>query len=108
MTGVRTTSRFPQEFVTANGHLSYPPDADAGTGMEHDREHAQATSCRRHSAACVPGYSGNPTNVGWPAPGIVKDSLAVWRKVTREQRVELLIHAPLPKLSTAPVESREA
>ena len=40
----------------------------------------------------VPGYSGYPTKVGWPAPGIVKDSLAVWRKVTREERVALLIH----------------
>lgn len=40
----------------------------------------------------VPGYSGYPTKVGWPAPGIVKDSLATWRKVTREEGVALLIH----------------
>lgn len=40
----------------------------------------------------VPGYSGYPTKIGWPAPGIVQDSLAVWRKVTREERVALLIH----------------
>ena len=40
----------------------------------------------------VPGYSGYPTKVGWPSPGIVKDSLAIWRKVTREERVALLIH----------------
>ncbi len=40
----------------------------------------------------VPGYSGYPTKIGWPAPGIVKDSLAVWRDVTREEGVALLIH----------------
>ncbi|NUQ61319.1 MAG: family 10 glycosylhydrolase [Pirellulales bacterium] len=40
----------------------------------------------------VPGYTGYATKVGWPAPGIVKDSLAVWRKVTREEGVALLIH----------------
>jgi hypothetical protein len=40
----------------------------------------------------VPGYSGYRTKIGWPAPGIVQDSLAVWRKVTREERVALLIH----------------
>ena len=40
----------------------------------------------------VPGYSGYPTKIGWPAPGIVQDSLAVWRRLTREQGVALLIH----------------
>ncbi len=40
----------------------------------------------------VPGYSGYLTKIGWPAPGIVQDSLAVWRKVTREEGVALLIH----------------
>jgi hypothetical protein len=29
----------------------------------------------------VPGYAGYPTKVGWPAPGIVNDSLAVWREM---------------------------
>lgn len=40
----------------------------------------------------VPGYSGYATQIGWPAPGIVKDSLEVWRQVTREEGVALLIH----------------
>jgi len=39
----------------------------------------------------VPGYSGYPTKIGWPAPGIVKDSLAVWRQVTREERVAVML-----------------
>ncbi|MBC7349697.1 MAG: hypothetical protein H5U05_06970 [Candidatus Aminicenantes bacterium] len=43
--------------------------------------------CKGH-----PGYTGYPTKVGWPSPGIVKDSLAIWRKVTRERGVGLYIH----------------
>jgi hypothetical protein len=43
--------------------------------------------CKGH-----PGYTGYPTKVGWPSPGIVKDSLAIWRKVTREKGVGLYIH----------------
>ncbi|MCI0480993.1 MAG: hypothetical protein L0213_05340, partial [Candidatus Dadabacteria bacterium] len=38
------------------------------------------------------GWAGYPTKVGTPAPGIVKDSLAVWRKATRERGVGLFIH----------------
>jgi len=43
--------------------------------------------CKGHA-----GYTGYPTKVGWPSPGIVKDSLAIWRKVTREHGVGLYIH----------------
>lgn len=43
--------------------------------------------CKGH-----PGYAGYPTKVGWPAPGIVKDSLAVWRKATRDRGIGLYIH----------------
>jgi hypothetical protein len=43
--------------------------------------------CKGHA-----GYAGYPTEVGWASPGIVKDSLAVWRKVTREEGVGLYIH----------------
>jgi len=38
------------------------------------------------------GWAGYPTKVGWPAPGIKKDSLAIWRKMTREHGVGLYIH----------------
>src|SRR5512135_444836 len=38
--------------------------------------------CKGH-----PGWAGYPTVVGWSSPGIVNDSLAVWRKATREQGV---------------------
>ncbi|MCC6444226.1 MAG: hypothetical protein IT210_12330 [Armatimonadetes bacterium] len=43
--------------------------------------------CKGHA-----GYTGYPTEVGWPSPGIVKDSLAIWRKVTKERGVGLYIH----------------
>ncbi len=43
--------------------------------------------CKGHA-----GWAGYPTKVGWPAPGIKKDSLAVWRKATRERGVGLYIH----------------
>lgn len=43
--------------------------------------------CKGH-----PGYASYPTEVGWPAPGLVADGLAVLREVTRELGVALLIH----------------
>jgi hypothetical protein len=43
--------------------------------------------CKGHA-----GYTGYPTKVGWPSPGIVKDSLAIWRKVTARHGVALVIH----------------
>jgi len=43
--------------------------------------------CKGHA-----GWAGYPTAVGWPSPGIVKDSLAVWRKATRDLGVGLFIH----------------
>ena len=43
--------------------------------------------CKGH-----PGYTGYPTRVSWASPGIVKDSLAIWRKVTRKYGVELYVH----------------
>jgi len=43
--------------------------------------------CKGHA-----GWTGYPTAVGWASPGIVKDSLAVWRKATRDFGVGLFIH----------------
>jgi len=43
--------------------------------------------CKGH-----PGWAGYPTRIGWASPGIVKDSLAVWRKATRDRGVGLFIH----------------
>ncbi|MBD3184642.1 hypothetical protein GF312_20345 [Candidatus Poribacteria bacterium] len=43
--------------------------------------------CKGHA-----GYTGYPTKVGCASPGIKKDSLAIWRKVTKENGVALFIH----------------
>ncbi|MCX7598456.1 MAG: hypothetical protein N2512_06255 [Armatimonadetes bacterium] len=43
--------------------------------------------CKGHA-----GWTGYPTKVGWASPGIVQDSLAIWREVTREYGVGLFIH----------------
>jgi hypothetical protein len=43
--------------------------------------------CKGHA-----GYAGYETKVGWPSPGIVGDSLAIWRKATRESGVALYVH----------------
>ncbi len=43
--------------------------------------------CKGHA-----GYTGYPTKVGWPSPGIVQDSLAIWRKLTRARGIGLYIH----------------
>ncbi|MCL5997058.1 MAG: hypothetical protein M1546_13525, partial [Chloroflexi bacterium] len=40
----------------------------------------------------VPGYAGYPTQVGVPSPGVVKDALKVWRKVTRDMGIPLSVH----------------
>jgi len=38
------------------------------------------------------GYCGYPTEVGTSSPGIAKDALEIWRKVTAERDVALYIH----------------
>ncbi|MGZ5467636.1 MAG: alpha-L-fucosidase, partial [Candidatus Aminicenantales bacterium] len=43
--------------------------------------------CKGHA-----GWAGYPTAAGWASPGIVNDSLAVWRKATRDVGVGLFIH----------------
>lgn len=43
--------------------------------------------CKGH-----PGYTGYPTKVGTPSPGIVKDALKIWRKVTGKHGIGLFIH----------------
>lgn len=43
--------------------------------------------CKGHG-----GWTGYPTKVGSPSPGIVNDALRVWRDVTREMGIPLSIH----------------
>ena len=64
------------------------------TTYEHIRERLERVrpdfvqyDCKGH-----PGYTGYPTEVGSPSPGIVNDALAVWREVTRDMGIPLSIH----------------
>lgn len=43
--------------------------------------------CKGH-----PGWAGYATRIGSPSPGITRDSLAVWRKLTAANNVSLYIH----------------
>jgi hypothetical protein len=43
--------------------------------------------CKGHA-----GYMGYPSKVGTPSPGIVRDSLEIWRRVTERHGVGLYIH----------------
>lgn len=43
--------------------------------------------CKGHT-----GYASYPTKVGFPAPGLKKDGLRIWRDVTRRHGVALVVH----------------
>jgi hypothetical protein len=43
--------------------------------------------CKGH-----PGYASYPTKVGVASPGMVKDALQMWRKVTRDMGIPLSVH----------------
>ncbi len=43
--------------------------------------------CKGHA-----GWSGYPTEVGYASPGIVNDALRIWRDVTHDMGIPLMIH----------------
>ena len=64
------------------------------TTYEHVREQLEKVKpdfvqydCKGH-----PGWTGYPTKVGSPSPGIVNDALKIWRQVTRDMGIPLSIH----------------
>ncbi|NTV80053.1 MAG: hypothetical protein HGA24_01330 [Candidatus Aminicenantes bacterium] len=76
----------------------HPQATDTSLGADVSEENIRALlervkpdfvqyDCKGHA-----GWAGYPTAVGWASPGIVKDSLAVWRKATRDVGVGLYIH----------------
>jgi len=76
----------------------HPSATDTELGRETTYEHIRAMlekvrpeyvqyDCKGH-----PGYTGYPTEIGSPSPGIVNDALKVWRKVTRDLGIPLSIH----------------
>lgn len=76
----------------------HPQATDTSLGADISEENIRALlkrvrpdfvqyDCKGHA-----GWAGYPTAVGWASPGIVNDSLAVWRKATRDLGVGLYIH----------------
>ena len=76
----------------------HPGEQDTELGRETTHEHIRAMlrkvgpdfvqyDCKGH-----PGWSGYPTKVGSPSPGIVNDALRIWRDVTRDMGIPLSIH----------------
>jgi alpha-L-fucosidase-like protein len=64
------------------------------TTYEHIREQLEKVQpdyvqydCKGHG-----GYTGYPTKVGSPSPGIVNDALKIWRQVTHDMGIPLSIH----------------
>ncbi len=76
----------------------HPGAKDTELGRETTYEHIRAMlekvkpdfvqyDCKGH-----PGYTGYPTKVGSPSPGIVNDALKIWRQVTKDMGIPLSIH----------------
>jgi Alpha-L-fucosidase len=76
----------------------HPGETDTELGRETTYEHIREQlekvkpdfvqyDCKGH-----PGWTGYPTDVGSPSPGIVNDALKVWREVTRDMGIPLSIH----------------
>ena len=76
----------------------HPQEHDTELGADVTEENVAALLARvrpdyvQYDCKGHRGYTGYPSRVGWPSPGIVNDSLAIWRKVTREHGVGLFIH----------------
>jgi hypothetical protein len=76
----------------------HPNDKDTELGRETTYEHIKEQlekakpdyvqyDCKGH-----PGWTGYPSKVGSPSPGIVNDALKVWRQVTKDMGIPLSIH----------------
>ncbi|MCK5863197.1 MAG: hypothetical protein KAH38_11980, partial [Candidatus Hydrogenedentes bacterium] len=76
----------------------HPGVSDTQLGQDTTYEHIRAMlekvmpdfvqyDCKGHV-----GYTGYPTKVGSPSPGIVNDALKIWREVTRDLGIPLSIH----------------
>jgi hypothetical protein len=101
----RATFTFPRSIPVARKDAFFglhfdlhPQETDTSLGAEISEDNIRDLltrvrpdyvqyDCKGHA-----GWAGYPTAVGWASPGIVKDSLAIWRKVTRDLGVGLFIH----------------
>jgi hypothetical protein len=76
----------------------HPNDKDVALGADVSEENISKLLSRvrpdyvQYDCKGHVGWAGYPTKVGWAAPGIKKDSLAVWRKMTAPLGIGLYIH----------------
>jgi hypothetical protein len=87
------------KYVFFGLHFDLHPGADdtelgAETTYEHIRQELSKVKpdwvqydCKGH-----PGYTGYPTKVGTPSPGIVKDALSIWSKVAHDMGIPIVVH----------------
>ncbi len=71
-------------------------DTELGRALTEEHLRSQLAKIRPDFVQCDgkghPGYASYPTRVGVPSPGIVKDQLRIWRDVTREMGIPLVVH----------------
>ncbi len=76
----------------------HPSATDTSLGADTTYAHIRAElekvkpdfvqyDCKGH-----PGYTGYPTKIGVTSPGVVKDALKIWRRVTRDMGIPLSVH----------------
>ena len=93
-----TAPKWPEHAFFGLHYDLHPGAGDTELGRETTYEHIREQlekvkpdfvqyDCKGH-----PGYSGYPTEVGSPSPGIVNDALRIWRDVTRDMGIPLSIH----------------
>ncbi|MBP7869628.1 MAG: hypothetical protein KA031_02955, partial [Candidatus Hydrogenedentes bacterium] len=89
-TGAETGVNWHEDAFFGLHYDLHPNAGDTELGRETTYEHIWEMlekvqpdfvqyDCKGH-----PGYTGYPTKVGSPSPGIVNDALKVWREVTRD------------------------
>lgn len=71
-------------------------DIELGAGLTHEHLKAELEKVRPDWVQCDckghPGYTSWPTEIGSTSPGVVKDSLRIYRDVTREFGIPLVMH----------------
>ena len=76
----------------------HPGEHDTELGAETTYEHIHAELAKvkpdwvQYDCKGHPGYTGYPTKVGVPSPGIVKDALSIWSKVAHDMGMPIVVH----------------
>ena len=71
---------------------------DTELGAETTYEHIRAELAKvkpdwvQYDCKGHPGYTGYPTKVGTPSPGIVKDALSIWSNVAHDMGLPIVVH----------------